>query len=112
MTATVCLLMEPPSEVRAGRAATRPPTAATYLSKTACTVGCAGRVAFVAGVERPALGVEAQGGSLTALPDLPQGHEALPTARYIEAVLAGEKPVPAPIATQVAALVSLARASG
>jgi anthranilate phosphoribosyltransferase len=72
---------------------------------------CPRLAAFVAGVEQPALGVEAQGGSLLALPELPPGPEALPTARYIEAVLAGERPVPGPIATQVAVLVGLAAAS-
>ena len=43
----------------------------------------------------------AQGGPLTALPDLPPGTDAAATAAYIHAVLAGTLPVPAPIAQQV-----------
>ena len=44
---------------------------------------------------------EAQPGSLATLPDLPKDTSAAGTARYTEAVLNGEKPVPAPIAKQV-----------
>jgi anthranilate phosphoribosyltransferase len=66
--------------------------------------------AFVAGVEQAALSVEAQGGSLAALPELPKEIDAASTARFIEAVLAGAKPVPAPIATQVEALRALVAA--
>jgi len=72
---------------------------------------CPKLTAFVGGIEQPALGVEAQAGSLKELPDLPPTPEAAPTARFIQAVLAGEKALPAPIATQVAALVGLARVS-
>jgi anthranilate phosphoribosyltransferase len=43
----------------------------------------------------------AQGGPLTALPDLPSGTDASATATYIRAVLTGHLPVPAPIAQQV-----------
>ncbi|MET4576620.1 DNA-binding protein YbiB [Ottowia thiooxydans] len=43
---------------------------------------------------------EAQGGSLTALPDLP-AIDAASTAAYTQAVLDGSLPVPAPIARQV-----------
>ncbi|MBH1963761.1 MAG: DNA-binding protein YbiB [Comamonadaceae bacterium] len=43
---------------------------------------------------------EAQGGSLTALPDLP-AIDAVSTATYTQAVLDGNLPVPAPIARQV-----------
>jgi anthranilate phosphoribosyltransferase len=43
----------------------------------------------------------AQEGSLTALPDLPASCDAVATAAYTQQVLAGEKPVPAPIAAQV-----------
>ena len=43
----------------------------------------------------------AQGGPLTALPDLPPGTDAAATAAYIRAVLAGTLPVPVPIAQQV-----------
>ncbi len=43
----------------------------------------------------------AQGGPLTALPDLPPGTDAAATATYIHAVLVGTLPVPVPIAQQV-----------
>ena len=43
---------------------------------------------------------EAQGGSLAALPELP-AIDAQATATYIRSVLAGDLPVPAPIACQV-----------
>lgn len=43
----------------------------------------------------------AQEGSLLSLPDLPQRCDSASTAVYIREVLAGEKAVPSPIATQV-----------
>jgi len=71
---------------------------------------CPKLTAFVAGVERPELSVEAQGGSLQSVPDLPSAIDAESTARYIEAVQRLDKPLPAPIATQVSALRALADA--
>lgn len=53
---------------------------------------------------------EAQAGSLTAVPDLP-APEASATAQWIQAVLAGQIPVPTPIAQQVAHIVRLVQAS-
>ena len=47
--------------------------------------------------------VQAQEGSLAELPDLPTSIEAEATAHYTAAVLAGERPVPAPMAAQVRA---------
>jgi anthranilate phosphoribosyltransferase len=44
---------------------------------------------------------EAQGGPLAALPDWPQDITAASTASFIQAVLAGAKPLPAPIERQV-----------
>lgn len=44
---------------------------------------------------------EAQSGPLATLPDLPKDIDATSTARYILAVLAGTRAVPAPIARQV-----------
>jgi anthranilate phosphoribosyltransferase len=44
---------------------------------------------------------EAQGGSLARLPELPKEIDAASTASYIQSVLAGRLPVPAPIAQQV-----------
>ena len=48
-----------------------------------------------------------QAGPLDSLPDLPTTTDAATTARYIEAVLAGTEPLPAPIAQQVAHIVHL-----
>ena len=58
--------------------------------------------AFVRGT-RTAL-VEAQAGSLIKLPELPTDIDATSTARYTQAVLQGELPVPAPLAAQVQAV--------
>ena len=52
---------------------------------------------------------EAQGGSLVALPELP-AIDAASTAAWIGAVLAGERPLPEPIARQVAHVVQAAQA--
>ena len=49
---------------------------------------------------------EAQAGALAALPDLPAPDVAA-TASWIQAVLAGQQPVPAPIALQVRHIVQL-----
>ena len=46
-------------------------------------------------------------GSLPSVPDLPNTIEAAITARYIEAVLAGQSPIPPPIAQQVAHILNL-----
>ena len=48
-----------------------------------------------------------QSGTLAALPDLPKTTDALETAHYIRAVLAGQQPVPASIAQQVEHLLQL-----
>ncbi len=52
---------------------------------------------------------EAQGGSLLALPGLPQTTDATATAAYIHEVLAGRSEVPAPIAVQVEHILRLIR---
>ena len=44
---------------------------------------------------------DAQSGTLSALPDLPKTTDAASTAAYIQSVLSGQQPVPAPIAMQV-----------
>ncbi len=49
----------------------------------------------------------AQTGTLNALPELPKAIDAATTAAYIESVLAGHKPVPAPIARQVEHILQL-----
>ncbi len=48
---------------------------------------------------------QAQTGSLDSLPELPRAIDPASTARYIQAVLAGDTPVPEPIATQVVHIV-------
>ena len=67
--------------------------------------------AFLDGVAQPALSVEAQGGSLASLPELPAAIDAATTAGYIRDVMDGARPLPAPIATQVMALRALADAA-
>ena len=67
--------------------------------------------AFLDGVAQPALSVDPQAGSLHALPDLPSAIDAASTAAYIGKVMAGAKPLPTPIATQVMALRALADAA-
>ncbi|CAM8648123.1 TrpD Anthranilate phosphoribosyltransferase [Comamonadaceae bacterium] len=64
--------------------------------------------AFVAG---KATDLQAyQAGSLTTLPELPTAIDAASTAAYIQSVLNGESPVPAPIAEQVAHILQLHQA--
>ncbi len=55
--------------------------------------------AFIAG--RRVLLQEAQSGPLASLPELPKQLDAASTADYIRQVMAGQSPVPAPIARQV-----------
>ncbi|TAH12640.1 MAG: DNA-binding protein YbiB [Curvibacter sp.] len=50
-----------------------------------------------------------QTGSLSELPDLPSAIDAASTAAYIQTVMSGAQPVPAPIAHQVAYIVQLHR---
>jgi len=52
---------------------------------------------------------DAQAGPLASLPGLPKTVEAAATAAYIESVLTGSEPVPAPIARQVEHIVRLVR---
>lgn len=63
--------------------------------------------AFVRGQLKDELSVEAQGGSLATLPELPGSIDPTTTARLIHAMLAGEMPVPAPIQRQVRCLLAL-----
>ena len=51
---------------------------------------------------------DAQAGSLTELPQIPETTDPVATARYIADVLAGKRPVPGPIARQVEAVQTLA----
>jgi anthranilate phosphoribosyltransferase len=56
---------------------------------------------------QPQMMQEAQSGPLAAVPDLPKEIDADSTATYIRDVLAGRKPVPPPIAQQVAHILQL-----
>ena len=58
--------------------------------------------AFVNGVRTPL--AESQTGPLTQLPELPTQIDAHTTARYTQAVLDGQLPVPVPLARQVQAV--------
>jgi anthranilate phosphoribosyltransferase len=60
---------------------------------------------FISG--RPVELQEAQSGSLTALPELPKEIDEHSTATYIRQVMAGDRPVPAPIAQQVVHILRL-----
>ncbi|MEW6707880.1 MAG: DNA-binding protein YbiB [Pseudomonadota bacterium] len=54
----------------------------------------------LAGQPRPELSAAAQEGVLTELPVLPRENDAATTALYIQSVLSGEKPMPAPLEQQ------------
>ena len=62
--------------------------------------------AFIAGIRQPPQ--PAQTGTLAALPELPKSIDAASTAAYIRAVMAGEQPVPTPIALQVEYILQVA----
>jgi anthranilate phosphoribosyltransferase len=57
--------------------------------------------AWLGGELRADLSSPAQDGVLTELPLLPRSHDAATTALYIQDVLGGERPAPAPLARQV-----------
>jgi len=71
---------------------------------------------YLGGKSRPELSSSAQEGVLTELPLLPREHDAATTALYIQSVVSGERPAPAPVQRQVeslvAALAALAEPSG
>jgi anthranilate phosphoribosyltransferase len=56
---------------------------------------------WVAGQRRADLSCAGQEGVLSELPLLPREHDAATTALYIQSVLSGEKPAPAPLERQV-----------
>ncbi len=60
---------------------------------------------YIAGILRPELSSSPQDGVLTTLPLLPRSHDAATTALYIQSVVSGEKPAPAPLLQQVDCLV-------
>jgi anthranilate phosphoribosyltransferase len=59
---------------------------------------------FIDGFLRTELSVAAHDGVLRELPVLPRTCDAATTAMYIQSVISGEKPAPAPLAQQVACL--------
>jgi anthranilate phosphoribosyltransferase len=59
---------------------------------------------FIEGQIRADLSRAAHEGVLTELPVLPRGIDAATTAVYIQAVVSGEKPAPAPLTQQVECL--------
>lgn len=59
---------------------------------------------FIEGRPRADLSRAAHEGVLTELPVLPRGFDAATTAVYIQAVVSGEKPAPAPLTQQVECL--------
>ena len=61
---------------------------------------------FIGGRLRPELSRAAQVGVLTELPVLPRSCDAATTAVYIQSVVSGEKPAPAPLLQQVDALLN------
>jgi len=67
---------------------------------------------FIDGVARPDLSRAAHDGVLTELPVLPRGLDASTTARYIQSVVSGEKPAPAPLTQQVECLMRALEAIG
>jgi anthranilate phosphoribosyltransferase len=61
---------------------------------------------FIGGQPRADLSRAAHEGVLTELPLLPRGFDAATTAVYIQSVVSGEKPAPAPLTQQVDCLVA------
>jgi anthranilate phosphoribosyltransferase len=55
---------------------------------------------FMQGMPRPELSLAPQEGVLTELPVLPRAFDAATTALYIQSVVSGEKPAPAPLMQQ------------
>lgn len=65
---------------------------------------------YIGGAMRVDLSRGAQDGVLTELPVLPRANDAATTALYIQSVISGEKPAPAPLVQQVDCLVQALRA--
>lgn len=61
---------------------------------------------YAAGQPCPTACMPAQDGVVTELPLLPQTNDAATTALYIQSVLAGERPAPAPLTRQVQAVLN------
>jgi anthranilate phosphoribosyltransferase len=65
---------------------------------------------WLGGLPRPELSAPAHEGVLSELPLLPRSCDAATTALYIQAVLSGEKPAPAPLERQMQLLLNAAAA--
>ena len=63
---------------------------------------------WLGGVQRTELSAPAQDGALTELPLLPHAADAASTAVYVQEVLSGSRPAPAPLARQVALITAAA----
>jgi anthranilate phosphoribosyltransferase len=61
---------------------------------------------FIDGQQRTELSLSAHDGVLRELPVLPRTCDAATTAMYIQSVISGEKPAPAPLTQQVACLLN------
>jgi anthranilate phosphoribosyltransferase len=67
---------------------------------------------WLQGARQAAHSCTAQGGALAALPQPPPRADAAGTALYVQAVLSGARPAPAPLAAQVALIVGALRTLG
>jgi anthranilate phosphoribosyltransferase len=67
---------------------------------------------FIDGIPRADLSCSAQDGVLRELPVLPRTCDASTTAMYIQSVISGEKPAPAPLVQQVGVLLKSLAALG
>ena len=67
---------------------------------------------FIGGQAKPELSRAAHEGVLTELPVLPRSNDAATTAVYIQSVVSGEKPAPAPLTQQVDCLMRALAAVG
>jgi anthranilate phosphoribosyltransferase len=63
--------------------------------------------AYVAGVASAAASCLAQDGVVSDMPLLPTERDAASTALYVQSLLAGERPMPAPVAQQIGAVLAL-----
>jgi len=57
---------------------------------------------WLGGAQRPELSAPAQEGVLSELPLLPRATDAASTAVYVQEVLSGSRPAPAPLTRQIA----------
>jgi len=63
--------------------------------------------AYARGTASPAASCLAQEGVVSDMPLLPNARDAASTALYVQSLLAGEKPMPAPLAQQIRLVLAL-----